>query len=448
MPTIIEEYVASHHASLKLHQESSRVFPGGVTHDTRRLAPFPVYMTRSKGPRKWDVDDNEYIDYVMGHGALILGHAHPQIAAGVQEQVTRGTHLGANTQLELSWAAAVRKLIPSIQKLRFHSSGTEAVMMALRLARAFTGRSHIIKFTNHFHGWYDDVLPHSFHGTTQGVPARSLQNTIVLEPGNPDAVRQVVRESGDIAAVILEPTGGRMGAFALDPAFVRGLREITHELDVPLIFDEVVTGFRVSPGGAQAVMDVVPDLTVLAKILGGGLPGGAVGGRQEILDLLGFRDDEEWNATSRVSHPGTYNANPLSAAAGSRCLDLIASQPINEQANRAAGRLRDGLNRALTQGGVQGVAYGTSSLIRVLFGIEPDGDRWVDEPWTLPHREVETALHSRAAALFRQAMLNNGVDPMSGCLFIVSAVHSDGDIDATVEAFDRSLRSLRAEGLP
>ena len=206
--------------------------------------------------------------------------------------------------------------MPAIEKLSFHSSGTEATMMAIRLARAYTGKTRIIKFSDHFHGWHDCVITDSGKYTSAGVPAAATDTVIRMEAGNIKKVQDVLREDTDVAAVILEPTGASMGCLPLEPGFLVQLREVTDKRGVVLIFDEVVTGFRVEPGGAQERFHVHPDLTALAKILGGGLPAGAVGGRSEIIDLLSFRNDPVWDRTERVSHPGTFNANPLSAASG------------------------------------------------------------------------------------------------------------------------------------
>jgi len=327
MATITEEYKKKHPTSLKLYEEAKASMPSGVTHDVRYLTPFPIYMSHGKGPRKWDVDGNEYIGYVMGHGALILGHCHPEIVAEVNKQISIGTHLGFNTKLELRWAKAIQALMPSIEKVRFHSSGTEATLMAFRLARAFTGKSKIIKFINHFHGWHDYVAAAAGKYTSAGIPKKTAETMIMLPAGDIGMVEKQLKKDKDIAAVILEPTGARGGALPLRPEFPAQLREVTERYGVLLIFDEVVTGFRVSPGGAQEKLNIKPDLTTLGKIVAGGFPGAAVGGKAEILDMTAFRNDPDWNGHSRVAHPGTYNANPMSAAIGSRCLELIASEP-------------------------------------------------------------------------------------------------------------------------
>ena len=273
MPTILDEYVRKHPGSASRYEEAKGIFPGGVTHDNRYMVPFPIYVTHGSGPLKWDVDGNEYVDYVCGHGALILGHSHPEIVSAVSNQVARGTHLGANTEEELRWGRAIRRLVPSVEKLRFVSSGTEATLMALRLARAYTGRNRVVKFEEHFHGWHDYVVSSTNRPVT-GVPPTTSQSVLAFPP-DLSALERFLAQDGHVAAVILEPTGAHYGQLPLMvPQFLQDLREVTRRYSVMLIMDEVVTGFRVAPGGAQAKFGIDPDLTTMAKIVAGGLPGG------------------------------------------------------------------------------------------------------------------------------------------------------------------------------
>ena len=427
MQNIVDELSAKCPKSRERYDESKRLFPDGVTHDARYQKPFPILMESAEGCRKHDIDGNEYIGYVMGHGSLLLGHNHPVVTRAVRDQLGKGTHLGASTENEIRWANAVIKLMPGIEKLRFTSSGTEATMMALRLARAFTGKNRIIKFSRHFHGWNDYLVAEPDARSSKGIPA-SVENLLVrLSPNNINLVDETLRDNRDIAGVIIEPTGARMGAFPVLPEFLHNLREVTRDRGVLLIFDEIVTGFRVSPGGAQQLYGIVPDLTALAKVLGGGLPGGAVGGRREILDLIEHRDDDVYDSNVRISHPGTYNANALSAAAGTACLDVIATTPVHQNADRAATRLKDGLNRVYQMNGVPGRAYGVASLVFSAFGVEGSS--------------------AEIANFFRLAMLCAGVDVMAGSRFIVSSVHTDDDIDETIAACEQSIIRLKREGV-
>ena len=441
MSAIVDEYVRKHPRSAELYEKAKDHFPAGVTHDTRYVTPFPIYVTRGEGPRKWDVDGNEYVDYVMGHGALLLGHSHPEIVAAVSEQVQRGTHLGGNTELETRWAEAIKRLAPSVERLRFHSSGTEATLMALRLSRAYTGRDKFVKFRNHFHGWHDYVVAGSERPAV-GVPESTLRLAVVLQPGDIGAVERTLAEDKDVAAVILEPTGAHMGAAPVQPVFLHQLREVTRRYDVVLIFDEVVTGFRVSPGGAQVRFDITPDLTTFGKIVGGGLPGAVVAGKADIVDMIAFHDDPEWNARRRISHPGTYNANPLSAAAGSRCLEIIASEPINQRADAGAAHLKRGLRDVLARMEVPGHVHGIASIVNVALGVHCDCD---GELCTAPHEELSKA--ARYTQPLKRSMLNAGVDMMGGRGFLVSATHGEREVDRTTAAFEEALTAMRAEGI-
>ena len=441
--TIDQQYLDRHRRSAELYRRASGRFPGGVTHDARYLEPFPVVMATGVGSRKVDVDDNEYICFVMGHGALLLGHSHPVVVAAVTEQLQRGTHLGGNTELELRWAEAVQRLMPSVERVRFHSSGTEATLMAMRLARAFTGRTTVLRFQEHFHGWHDYAVAtpggedDPFAGP--GIPAAVGGTIRVIPPGDADLVDRTLAGDRSIGAVILEPTGAGAGRVPVSAEFVRSLRASTERHGVLLIFDEVITGFRVSPGGAQQRLGVRPDLTTMAKIVAGGLPGGAVGGRAEILDQIALPGGRR-----RVAHPGTFNANPLSAVAGRTCLDLVATEPLTERAERAAARLCDGMNRRFLDTGACGFAYRNSSMVQVALNVAGDGS---PDAVAAAGPALSATRGGHEASRLRVALLNEGVDAMRGVTYIVSAVHSDADIDATLTAFGRALKRLRGEGV-
>ena len=250
MSTSIEQrFFELHSKSAEMHEEARSLFPNGVTHDARRQDPFQLYYTHAEGAAKYDVDGNRILDYFPGHGALILGHSRPEVVSAVQEQMARGTHFSGSTELEVQWGNWVRELIPSAEKVRFHSSGTEADMMAIRMARAYTGKTKVIKFEDHFHGWSDYLVAGS--DGIGGIPAETLGTMIVLPPNDIETFERTLQNNDDIAAVILEPTGAHMGLEPILPEFLHQLREVTERYDVVLIFDEVVTGFRISRGGAQ-----------------------------------------------------------------------------------------------------------------------------------------------------------------------------------------------------
>src|SRR5207245_2263399 len=363
--TIHDEYRTKHAKSAALWERARRSIPGGITHDIRHLSPFPTYIERAASTRKWDVDGNEYIDYWMGHGALFLGHCHPAVVRAVQAQIARGTHLGGCHELEVRWAELVTQLVPCAELVRFSMAGTEATQLAMRLARAYTGRSKIVKFTGHFHGWHDGAVagvnPPYEVPMSAGVPGSILDQVAICPPNDIKAV-QIALERGDVAAVILEPAGGQSGTTPTIPGYLQELRALTTRHGVVLIFDEVITGFRYSPGGAQAYFGVTPDLTTLAKIVAGGLPGGALCGKRPLMSLLAFRDDPDWDRSQRVAHAGTFNANPLCAAAAIATLELCADAALQARANKAGDELRRGIPEAMKRAGARGRALGRGTV--------------------------------------------------------------------------------------
>ena len=321
--------------------------------------------------------------------------------------------------------------------MRFTASGTEATLLALRLARAHTGKTKLVKFRQHFHGWHDYVSPDSGINTQVGIPAAALATVVVVEP-EIEALERLLDTVGDVAAVILEPTGGHWGQFPLqNPGFLKDLKELTARHGVAMIMDEVICGFRVSPGGAQGRFDIRPDLTTMAKIVAGGLPGGAVAGKAEYMDILGSAD-----ASTGLPHPGTFNGNPVSATAGIATLELVATEPVNERADAMAARLKARLREALTKMEVAGHIHGISSIVHVALGAECDCN---GEICTLPHSELAEATARVHSEPLKLAMLNEGVDTTGGIGFMVSAAHAEEDIDRTGEAFERALTALREE---
>ncbi|HEY5638866.1 MAG TPA: aminotransferase class III-fold pyridoxal phosphate-dependent enzyme [Dehalococcoidia bacterium] len=443
--TILDAYVRLHPESAALYEESSRVFPSGVTHDVRYVTPFPIFVEEAAAARKRDVDGNEYVDFVMGHGALFMGHTHSGITAAIVEQASKGTHFGANHRLELEWGRRVKELVPCAEEVRFTSSGTEATLMAIRLARAHTGRDRLLKFDHHFHGWHDAVVgsrePETENPESAGVPRATMSNTVSIPQGDIDAVDERLA-TGDFAAVILEPTGASWGTLPLDPAFLTALRDVTTRLNTVLIFDEVITGFRVSPGGTQARYGVTPDLTTLAKILAGGMPGGAVCGRGDVISMIEFRDGP-WNARRRVQHPGTFNANPVSAAAGDAMLSMVATGEHHAHADALNERLVGEMNGVLARTGVPGVVYGLASYFHIALGQEttrPEGGT----EW--PGPDAPPQMPGKLNVALKRALINHGVDLMGGSGGFVSGVHTGADIDLAIEAFEAAIGELRSEG--
>ena len=448
-PKLQDAYTDALPASRALFERARRLFPDAVTHDTRRMQPFPLYVDRADGACKWDVDGRRYVDYWMGHGALLLGHNPLPVRDAVREQALRGTHYGACHEKEVEWGEWVCRLVPSAERVRFTASGTEATHMALRLARAFTGRRHVIKFAGHFHGWHEG-LEIGVHPPYAAEPeAGQLPEVVslvsVVPPNDIAAVRERLAR-GDVAAVILEPTGGHFGAVPAPPAFVAALREETRRAGALLIFDEVVTGFRVAPGGAQAKLRVTPDLTTLAKILSGGLPGGAVTGREDVMAYLATKADPEENRRSKISHHGTFNANPLSAAAGVAMLTLVADGHAIRVADEQAAKLRHGMNAVLAREKVAWRIYGEHSDWKVFFGADaPPRDGSDQSVHDVDWRRLD-ARHPQQSRALRQALILNGVD-FNGSRALVSPCHTDDILAETVAAFEAAVRAMRDEGL-
>jgi glutamate-1-semialdehyde 2,1-aminomutase len=374
------------------------------------------------------------------------------LVEAVNSQIVKGTHYGACHELELAWANWVRRLVPSAEKVRFTNSGTEATLMAIRLARAYTGRDKILKFDYHFHGWHDNVMGARYAESdvqrVSGVPLATLENQVTIPQNDVPLLERALAEDRDIAAVIIEPTGASWGTLPLVKGFLGQLREVTQRYEVLLIFDEVVTGFRLSPGGAQKLYGVEPDLTCLAKILGGGLPGGAVATRRDILALMEFTLDMEWNLSRRVFHPGTFNANPLSAAAGSAMLSHIADGRPQAHADAMTQRLVAAMNKALQRREIAGCVYGLSSMFHIVLGEDcprpRDGIEW---PWDAANGASPPRTRLDIALALKRGCLNNGVDLMGFSGGLVSAVHQPADIDFTIEAFDRTLAQMQEDGI-
>jgi glutamate-1-semialdehyde 2,1-aminomutase len=398
-------------AHAELGERARRVLPGGSTHRSRTYEPR-IYVARSSGSRKWLIDGTELIDYTMGHGALLLGHAHPAVVEALREQVGNGTHYGAAHPLEVEWAEAITSLIPSAEKVRFTASGTEAVMLALRVARAATGRDRVVKLQDHFHGWSDVVSAYlDASGETQtpiGVPEALGELTHVVPTDDPAALLAELA-SGDVAAVIMEASGAHYGEIPLDSAYIAAARAACTATGTVLIFDEVVTGFRVAPGGMQEVLGITPDVSVLGKVMAGGLPSGAVAGRADLLELL----------AATIAHAGTFNANPLSAVAGITTLRLAADGIPQRTAEDYAITLEDEWIAALAEAGIPGTIRRLASILHIFL--------------------TDPRAHSRLA----NAMRAEGVDILNTSAFC-SAVHTQADLEQTAVAFARAIRVAAA----
>lgn len=442
------KYIEQRPKSKALFEKARNIFPSGITHDIRYLLPFPIYVSKAEGSKKWDVDGNEYVDFAMGHGALLLGHGREEVLNAVRDVISKGTHYGGSSELEIKWGEIVKNLIPSAERVRFTSSGTEATLLSLRLARAYTGKSKIIKFQGHFHGWHDYLAIGErppWELKPAGIPDEVL-NTVIVLPYDLSLLENVLATDKDIAGVIIEPTGGSWAKVPIPDGFLEKLRELTKRRNVILIFDEVVTGFRWSPGGAQGLYKIIPDVTTLAKILAGGFPGGAVVGKMEILEPIEFSGDEERDQRRKVKHNGTFNANPVSASAGIACLGIAQTgKPQKEAASRAA-EIRKAMNGAIKAFRVAGCVYGDSSVFHIVLGEVPENfSRGDMRNPMLPPEILKTGAEKNLARLFQLSMLLEGVDifHLGG---LVSSAHTDEDIEKTIKAFEITIDRLKKEG--
>jgi glutamate-1-semialdehyde 2,1-aminomutase len=396
------------------------------------LDPYRPYITRAKGSRKWDVDGHEYIDYVMGHGALLLGHSHPSLVKAVQEQVERGVHYGDNHELEVLWAELIQEMMPSAERVEFFSCGQEANLMAIRLSRIFTGRRRTLRFVENFHGWADEVaLPPSSPGVVAGEVTTIPYDWQRLE-------KELA--TGEYALLMTEGGGAHMGGqIPLDLDFVRALPDLTRRHGTLWHMDEVVTGFRDRVGGYQEMAGVRPDLTSLGKIVGGGLGAGALIGRADIMELFSPQTPK----ARRVIHTGTWNANPLTCAAGVATLRTLRDGTHQKRANERAALLRRRGNSMLREKGVGMWLFGRS-IIHIYVGpidFEPPDET------SPPTRDTEKILGMpEAKTRLDQHLLHRGVSTLHGSMLVLSSAHTEEDIDRTVEALAASVEAMRAEG--
>jgi glutamate-1-semialdehyde 2,1-aminomutase len=447
---ISQEFADRFAGSLAMFERSRQVIPGGITHDGRHMKPFPPYIARAQGAYKWDVDGNRFIDFVMGHGSLLFGHNDPDILAAQQAQLPHGTHYGAGHELEVHWAEQVSRMVPSAELVKFTGSGTESTLLAIRVARSFTQKPTVVKLEGHFHGWHDYLLkgekPPFESSSSPGIP-REVMNTISVVPSDDLAMLEERLAQGDVAAFILEPSGGSWATIPFIEGYLRAARDLTNKYGVILIFDEVITGFRWAPGGAQERFGVTPDLTTLAKIVAGGMPGGAVAGKREIMDVLTFKDEPGWNATRKVRHQGTYNASPVVSAGAVACLQKAGNPDVQRYCDDQAERLRSGLNAAIVERRVPGYVWGESSVFHVKLGEavlnQTGGD--MHTPRGVSAEELKESGHGRLNDLLHLGLMLEGVELFHSGGMIATA-HTPQDIDDSVAAFGRVLDRMADEG--
>jgi glutamate-1-semialdehyde 2,1-aminomutase len=439
--TIRDAYIRRNPKSAELYPRFQNVFPSGVSHDMRATAPFPLCIARGEGARKWDVDGNEYIDFGLGSASLLLGHAHPAVVEALVQAAPYGSHFGLPIEAEVEWGERVCDLIPCADKVRFVGSGAEATMLAMRIARGYTGKNKIIRWESHYHGWHDYAMPGTLppfdRPASIGIPVGALESVIVL-PTDLGALERTLSRDDDIAGVITEGSGASYGTVPLPPGFLQGVRSLTEQYGVVMILDEVITGFRWSPGGLQQKIGLTPDLCTMAKVLTGGLPGGAVAGKSNVMQVMQQTGDADHDRFERVSHGGTFNANPYCAATGNAALSIVATGEMQEQADRMAARLRTGLQEVLDRHEVPACVYGDASTFHVYFGSRSIEGYDANMLKTIPAPIQDN---------FRQALQLHGVDLMSRCSGVLSGVHTEADIDASLEGFDTAIKAMMAEDI-
>ncbi len=423
--------------SNRLFSSAQKVMPGGVNSPVRAFKAVggnPLFIKSGKGSRITDVDGNEFVDYVGSWGPLIVGHAHPQIVSAIIRQAQLGTSYGASTQLEIELAQKVVAAVPSIEVVRMVNSGTEAVMSALRLARGITGRDKIVKFEGCYHGHGDSLLVKAGSGLISlgipecpGIVSSLAEKTLNLPYNNIDQVRELFEKEGkNIAALIVEPVGGNMGVVLPKPGFLAALREVTQKAGALLIFDEVITGFRVSLGGAQKLYGVSPDITCLGKIIGGGLPVGAYGGSRTVMDHI--------SPMGSVYQAGTLSGNPLAMAAGNEMLDLLSQDGFYENLERKAEKLCQGLKQNVEALGIKAQFTRVGSMFSMFFT-----DQEIVDFETV--KSCDTDFFKR----YFNGLLEGGVyiAPSQFEAGFMSAVHTDEDISLTLETSRKALTAAR-----
>ena len=442
----VENYSKKFTSSQNIFAKALGNTAGGVGHDLRYTLPFPRYIKRAKGSKIWDVDGNEFIDYGMGNGACFLGHSDPDVLDAVEKTLMDGLHFGHDHPAQVEWAGLIQTMIPSAEKVRFVNSGSEGSMLALRIARAFTGKNKLVRFEGHFSGWHDYVAKGAMYpfneSVSSGIPQSTLDTIIVL-PADIKKIEDCFLENSDIAAVMLEPSGGSWGRVPLSKEFNQKLRELTSKFGILLIYDEVITGFRSSTGGYQKLTGITPDISVLGKIISGGLPGGAVVGLNRIMELFDYKGDAHHDRYERIHHLGTFNANPLSCAAGIVTLKKIATGDPHVRANEIAEKIRNGMDSILEEESVFGYAYGDTSCIHLYLEnsiLSQKKDR------NMLHTNDPEKLKCIPDVIVRNYQKNlhlRGIDLLSYTGGVTSAMHSNEDVEKTLDVFKEVIQEMK-----
>ncbi len=428
--------------SQRWFDRAKKVLAGGISSSARATTtgalPYPLYITHGRGSRIWDADGNEYIDYLLSYGSCILGHTNAELSEAITAQIELGTMFGTCNTVEVQLAEQICRMVPCAQLVRFANSGSEAIQGAIRAARGFTGREKILKFEGHYHGWVDVLavsnrpgpadqgpvqMPFS-HPHSKGTPKGVVDDVVICPWNDPVILRSILdAHAGEFAAVIAEPIVANNACIMPNDGYLEILREECTKRGIVLIFDEIVTGFRIAPGGAQEFFGVEPDIAVFSKAIGGGLPLSAFAGRRQVMDLI---------ASNVVKHGGTYNGSPLCAAAALHTLQMLGQSDVQDHLRNSGEAIMDAMRRSAHDRGITCVVQGAGSMFQVIFNQDGKAPRH--------YRDLAEADMARYAA-FRQALLQNGVHCNSSGLacWFISVAHSPADIRITAEAVQRAM---------
>ena len=438
---ILDDYLRKTPTSAQWSQRARKSMPDGVTVDTRVFNPYSLYVARASGVHKTDVDGNVLLDFFGGHGAMVLGHCHPRVTAAVTEAMARGVQYAACHPLEVGWAERITRHIPGAAKVRFTGSGTESTMLAMRLARAHTGRERIVRVATHYHGWHDFATS-GYNAQFDGSPAPGVlgevaAKTLLVPPNDIAALEQAFAQHGaSIAGVIVEPLGSHFGLVPVADAYLQRCADLARANGALFILDEVVSGFRIAPGGIQSLLGLRPDLTCLGKAATGGMPGGAVAGSEDVMGML------QSSLPRKVLHQGTFTGNPVTAAAAIAAIDEIVERDVCTHINALGDYARESLNDMFDRKGVRWLAYGRYSGLHLMPGLSPRGS----DPFAITRGEVAKPSAELAAAL-RMGLILEGVDIGGRGTVFLAWPHQREHVDQLVAAMERVLERLGKEGL-
>ena len=436
--------------SYELSKIAKEVIAGGVCHDVRFSNPHPIYIERSKGSYIWDIDNNKYIDYGMGNGSLLIGHSHPDVINAIELTIKNGYHFGEEHYTAIAWGEKIIELVPSVEKVRFVGSGTEAIMLASRIARAYTNKQKIIRVEGHFHGW-SDVVGKGFldpfnQPVSLGIPEGTISEIIVAKQ-NIAHIKKIIEENNDVAAIIIEPSGASWGTVPIDIRFNEELREITQRKGIVLIYDEIITGFRYSKGGYQELVEIKPDLTTFGKIATGGTPGGVVGGKAEMFQYFDFTGNSEHDRFNRVHHFGTFNANPITAAAGLATLKIVETGKPQKESDALGEILRSKCNEIIKDLGLNSVVYGDSSLFHFFLQGPNQKEVATDKLLNIKDTKVLKGIPKEIVTNFQVRLREKGINIFSYTGGVLSSSHTKEDIDDSLTIFSEVLEDMQKSSL-